>query len=105
MQDWEKQGVQAEICIIGSKGASFFRPYGMDISATVSGLGEEPEISQLIGSIKDRKSTRLNSSHVRISYAVFCLKKKKKKKTTKNNKKKKKNKKKTKKQRKTAQNR
>src|SRR5215813_6212484 len=29
--------------------------------------------------IQDRKSTRLNSSHVRISYAVFCLKKKKKK--------------------------
>src|SRR5438874_6697470 len=30
---------------------------------------------------KDRKSTRLNSSHVEISYAVFCLKKKKKKKS------------------------
>src|SRR6266511_6005158 len=30
----------------------------------------------------DRKSTRLNSSHVKISYAVFCLKKKKKKKKT-----------------------
>src|SRR5579871_121966 len=29
-------------------------------------------------SIQDRKSTRLNSSHVEISYAVFCLKKKKK---------------------------
>src|SRR6266571_7501801 len=29
----------------------------------------------------DRKSTRLNSSHMSISYAVFCLKKKKKKKT------------------------
>src|SRR5436305_9978492 len=29
-------------------------------------------------SAADRKSTRLNSSHVRISYAVFCLKKKKK---------------------------
>src|SRR5438270_11917209 len=29
----------------------------------------------------DRKSTRLNSSHSQISYAVFCLKKKKKKKT------------------------
>src|SRR3989442_11741228 len=27
--------------------------------------------------LEDRKSTRLNSSHVRISYAVFCLKKKK----------------------------
>src|SRR5437868_10698041 len=32
------------------------------------------------GSPPDRKSTRLNSSHVSISYAVFCLKKKKKKK-------------------------
>src|SRR5436309_9434343 len=31
---------------------------------------------------QDRKSTRLNSSHVKISYAVFCLKKKKKKKKT-----------------------
>src|SRR5436309_6140166 len=30
------------------------------------------------GSKQDRKSTRLNSSHVKISYAVFCLKKKKK---------------------------
>ena len=30
----------------------------------------------------DRKSTRLNSSHALISYAVFCLKKKKKKKKT-----------------------
>src|SRR5437870_10247038 len=29
------------------------------------------------GEIQDRKSTRLNSSHVAISYAVFCLKKKK----------------------------
>ena len=52
MQEWEKQGVEAELCIIGNKGASFFRQYGMNISATVGGLGEEPEISQLIGSIK-----------------------------------------------------
>src|SRR5215510_16040054 len=32
-----------------------------------------------VGPRRDRKSTRLNSSHVAISYAVFCLKKKKKK--------------------------
>src|SRR3712207_8780234 len=31
---------------------------------------------------EDRKSTRLNSSHANISYAVFCLKKKKKKRST-----------------------
>src|SRR3712207_8465081 len=30
-----------------------------------------------LGASKDRKSTRLNSSHANISYAVFCLKKKK----------------------------
>src|SRR5688572_32708416 len=34
------------------------------------------------GRHSDRKSTRLNSSHSQISYAVFCLKKKKKKKKT-----------------------
>src|SRR5690349_22407134 len=34
---------------------------------------------RLHGAGRDRKSTRLNSSHVEISYAVFCLKKKKKK--------------------------
>src|SRR5205085_201147 len=41
---------------------------------------------------RDRKSTRLNSSHSQISYAVFCLKKKKKKKENKKKKKKKKTK-------------
>src|SRR5690606_39349997 len=37
------------------------------------GDGERSELAD-----QDRKSTRLNSSHVKISYAVFCLKKKKK---------------------------
>src|SRR5438045_7467456 len=39
------------------------------------------------GKKQDRKSTRLNSSHLGISYAVFCLKKKKKNKKTKHKKK------------------
>src|SRR5258705_6723716 len=42
-------------------------------SATVDELGLR------VDSDEDRKSTRLNSSHLGISYAVFCLKKKKKK--------------------------
>src|SRR5689334_24824058 len=37
-----------------------------------------PDVLRVAG--RDRKSTRLNSSHSSISYAVFCLKKKKKKK-------------------------
>src|SRR2546430_1129716 len=37
-----------------------------------------PEIARKLGMTIDRKSTRLNSSHSQISYAVFCLKKKQK---------------------------
>src|SRR2546430_7620831 len=37
---------------------------------------EEPSQGRLGFTIEDRKSTRLNSSHSQISYAVFCLKKK-----------------------------
>src|SRR5690606_41912137 len=50
-------------------------PPGVDAAADTSQLLQSPEQIRL-----DRKSTRLNSSHVKISYAVFCLKKKKKKK-------------------------
>src|SRR2546429_1229195 len=39
-------------------------------------------VSSNVGNRKDRKSTRLNSSHGYISYAVFCLKKKKKRKAS-----------------------
>src|SRR3989442_3292507 len=40
--------------------------------------GEQRDRANLREINRDRKSTRLNSSHVRISYAVFCLKTKKK---------------------------
>src|SRR5256885_1162699 len=47
------------------------------------GFFPQQDVGRMIGSIQadqgiDRKSTRLNSSHLVISYAVFCLKKKKK---------------------------
>src|SRR2546426_3931594 len=38
----------------------------------------EDRSAETEGAVRDRKSTRLNSSHLVISYAVFCLKKKKK---------------------------
>src|SRR3712207_7845373 len=40
--------------------------------------GARERAARALGSRQDRKSTRLNSSHANISYAVFCLKKKKK---------------------------
>src|SRR5699024_11573469 len=53
----------------------FCKQYGIDITPEQWPTHHLPEI--IIA--EDRKSTRLNSSHVSISYAVFCLKKKKKK--------------------------
>src|SRR5690606_41640637 len=34
---------------------------------------QPPSMTRIIAALEDRKSTRLNSSHVKISYAVFCL--------------------------------
>src|SRR5215813_14280054 len=75
---------------------TLFRSRRRARTSVPSEIPSSPSRSASERSGRDRKSTRLNSSHVRISYAVFCLKKKKKKKKTnliKNKKKKKKNKK------------
>src|SRR3989442_3146852 len=50
------------------------RPAAQEAAAAESFSSHHVDRIQLL----DRKSTRLNSSHVRISYAVFCLKKKNK---------------------------
>src|SRR5260221_8248330 len=57
------------------------RPPGLSSSRNgVGGCHQRPCAYGFIGSLRrDRKSTRLNSSHTVISYAVFCLKKKKEK--------------------------
>src|SRR5947209_13503667 len=46
---------------------------GADMMARIGRLRDK----EIIADAEDRKSTRLNSSHANISYAVFCLKKKK----------------------------
>src|SRR2546427_6415523 len=52
---------------------------GLGTSGGEGGFGGEPWVGHFSrAGKKDRKSTRLNSSHSQISYAVFCLKKKKK---------------------------
>src|SRR5690554_4060195 len=56
-------------------GIKYMRAAGYDPQAAVELQELFLQLSE--GRDRDRKSTRLNSSHVRISYAVFCLKKKK----------------------------
>src|SRR5256885_6785971 len=53
-----------------------------DVGGWGTGSQLEYQWAGLLGYRIDRKSTRLNSSHLVISYAVFCLKKKKKKRNT-----------------------
>src|SRR5690554_1594347 len=48
----------------------------MRTNTYLQGVPKPPETYDILLNNLDRKSTRLNSSHVRISYAVFCLKKK-----------------------------
>src|SRR5690606_41816987 len=57
---------------------TFVAPMQCDVPVRVEVevLREGRAVSQLLGrALQDRKSTRLNSSHVKTSYAVFCLKK------------------------------
>src|SRR5687768_18410768 len=58
------------------------RQYAMHLTRAAEAWSEQPgdaavSIAILDEGVEDRKSTRLNSSHGYISYAVFCLKKKK----------------------------
>src|SRR2546427_7641763 len=61
-------------------GSSFVRVVHPDAGSLRVKIGDGPEQTLSGSKPADRKSTRLNSSHSQISYAVFCLKKKKKKK-------------------------
>src|SRR5690348_17839320 len=58
---------------------TLFRSYSCTVNATnMNGTGVDSPASTAFVPSTDRKSTRLNSSHPSISYAVFCLKKKNK---------------------------
>src|SRR4051812_49489066 len=53
--------------------------YSVSFSASASVVDSVASAAAAVFVAADRKSTRLNSSHMSISYAVFCLKKKKQK--------------------------
>lgn len=50
ISDWKEQGVEVDICAIGSKAVTGFRKYGL--VAETSGLGDKPTINELIGTIQ-----------------------------------------------------
>ena len=52
MKQWVEQDVETDLCLIGNKGIQFFRTYGGRILAATQNIGESPEVTDLIGSIK-----------------------------------------------------
>ena len=52
MREWQQKGAEVSLCLIGSKGLTFFRRLGTPILANVSHLGDRPHVKDLIGTVK-----------------------------------------------------
>jgi F-type H+-transporting ATPase subunit gamma len=51
-KEWQDKDVPVSLCLIGAKGTAFFRRLGLPILANVSGMGDKPHVSDLIGTVK-----------------------------------------------------
>jgi F-type H+-transporting ATPase subunit gamma len=51
LQSWKENGAEIELAVIGSKATAFFNNSGAKVAAQVSGLGDEPSLEDLIGSV------------------------------------------------------
>lgn len=52
MKEWSDKGVQIDLCVVGKKAQSFFGRFGGNITASVTDLGDDPEVADLIGGIR-----------------------------------------------------
>jgi F-type H+-transporting ATPase subunit gamma len=52
MRENDDKGIKADVCVIGSKGASFMNRMGANIKSSISHLGDAPGVSDLIGTVK-----------------------------------------------------
>jgi len=52
MREWQGQGAEVSLCLIGQKGLNFFRRLSVPILASVTGLGDRPHVKDLIGTVK-----------------------------------------------------
>src|SRR5437868_9565829 len=71
----EERGVKIQFADINEEDCTLNME---DLASKINSRTKMVAVGYASNAVGDRKSTRLNSSHVSISYAVFCLKKKKK---------------------------
>jgi F-type H+-transporting ATPase subunit gamma len=51
LRKWQEKGVEADLCLIGAKGISYFRRLKVNVVAAASNLGEMPKLQDLVGAI------------------------------------------------------
>ena len=52
MKQWSAKGAKVDLALIGNKASNFFERHGAKVKAHVSGLGDNPSVNDLIGSVK-----------------------------------------------------
>lgn len=52
MKQWSAKGAKVDLALIGNKASSFFERHGAKVQAHVAGLGDNPSVNDLIGSVK-----------------------------------------------------
>lgn len=52
MKQWNDQGVEVDVCTIGSKGLAFMRRMGANVVSELTNIGDAPRIEEMIGSVK-----------------------------------------------------
>ncbi|APZ44422.1 F0F1 ATP synthase subunit gamma [Acidihalobacter ferrooxydans] len=51
IREWQEQGAEIDLCIIGAKASAFFRRFGANIAAQVTHLGDRPRVADIIGTV------------------------------------------------------
>ena len=52
MKEWASKGVEIDLCVIGAKAGAFFNSYGGNVVASQRDIGDQPELEDVIGSVK-----------------------------------------------------
>ena len=52
LQQWQEQGVEVDLALVGAKAVQFFRRLGGNVVGTATHLGDKPQVNDLIGAIK-----------------------------------------------------
>ncbi len=73
MKIWEKDGKKVQVSTVGNKGLGFMTRVGADLRSNISGLGDQPELDSLLGSIKVMLDSYINGEidQLYICYTKF----------------------------------